>query len=164
MGPLVLRSRGAGPALLALRAAQLLAAAAFGSYSTFAAAAGGKVTLIANQDVPPVASPETGTETVTLGANRGPNRPFTNASIDGTVTEVHERPVGKNAPGFAARTRNCEDCSAPANAELAEANTGSFRPISLHISVHKAVRADGGIQGLLRPGARPCSIPLSERR
>jgi hypothetical protein len=160
----VLRSRGARPALLAFRAAQLLAAATFGSYSTFAAAADGKVTLIANQDVPPVARPEARAGTVTLGANRSPNRHFTSASIAGTVTEVHERPAGTNAPGVAPRTRNYENCSLPANAELAEAITASFRAIGLYISVHRAARVDGDLLGLLRPDARPCSIPLSELR
>src|SRR5512147_2017605 len=91
---------------LGLVAALIVAMAAFGSYSSNAAAADVKVTLSGDQEVPPVKTAGTGTGTIIVGADKSVSGSVTTTGIAGTAAHIHEAATGVNGPVIIPLTKN----------------------------------------------------------
>ena len=136
---------------LPLGAALVFAFAAFGSYSSIAAAADIKVTLAGDQEVPPVKTDATGTGTITVGADKSVRGSVTTKGIAGIAAHIHEAPAGKNGPVAIPLEKNGDTYTVPANAKLTDAQFASFKAGNLYVNVHSAAHPDGEIRGQLKP-------------
>lgn len=140
-----------GQAWRPLGAALIVAVSAFGSYSSIAAAADIKVTLVGDQEVPPVKSAGAGTGVIAIGADRSVSGSVTTTGIAGTAAHIHEAPIGKNGPVVIALTKSGETYSVPAGTTLNEAQFASFQAGTLYINVHTAAHPDGELRAQLKP-------------
>ena len=136
---------------LPLGAALVFALAAFGSYSSIAAAADIKVTLAGDQEVPPVTSAATGTGTITIGEDKSVHGSVTTKGMSGNAAHIHEAPAGKSGPVVIPLEKKGDTYSVPANAKLTEAQFASFKAGHLYVNVHSAAHPDGEIRGQLKP-------------
>ena len=138
-------------AWLPLGAALIFAIAAFGSYSSIAAAADIKVAQAGDQEVPPVKSAGTGTGAIIVGADRSVSGSVTTTGIAGTAAHVHEAATGKNGPVIIPLTKTADTYAVPAGATLTDAQFASFQAGNLYVNVHTAANPGGEIRGQLKP-------------
>ena len=141
-------SRRAG---LLLSAALIIAVCTFGAYSSTAVAAGVKVTLTGDQEVPPVKSTGSGSGTLTIGADKSVSGSVTTTGIPGTMAHIHEAATGKNGPVIIPLTKNGDTYTVPADAKLSEAQYASFQAGNLYVNVHTAANPGGELRGQLKP-------------
>ncbi len=139
------------PSWLLHGAALVLAFAAFGSYSSIAAAADVTVTLAGDQEVPAVKSAATGTATITVGADKSVRGSVTTKGMVGTLGHVHEAAAGKTGPVVILLEKNGDTYTVPANAKLTDAQFASFKAGNLYVNIHSAAHADGELRGQLKP-------------
>lgn len=138
-------------AWLPLGAALIFSISGFGSYSSIAAAADIKVTLVSDQEVPPVKSAGSGTGTIIVGTDGSVSGSVTTTGIAGTAAHIHEGPTGKNGPVAIPLTKNGDTYTVPAGAKLTDAQLASFKAGNLYINVHTKANPDGEIRGQLKP-------------
>lgn len=138
-------------AWLPLGAALIFAISAFGAYSSIAAAADIKVTLVGDQEVPPVKSAGTGNGTISVGADKSVGGSVMTTGISGTAAHIHEGATGKNGPVIIPLTKNGDTYAVPAGAKLTDAQFASFQAGNLYVNVHTAANAGGEIRGQLKP-------------
>lgn len=138
-------------AWLLLSAALIIAVCTFSTYSSAAVAAGVKVTLTGDQEVPPVKSTGSGSGTITIGADKSVSGSVTTTSIAGTVAHIHEAPAGKNGPVIIPLTKNGDTYTVPAGSKLSDAQYASFQAGNLYVNVHTAANPGGEIRGQLKP-------------
>jgi hypothetical protein len=136
---------------LALAVASIFVIAAFGLYSSNAAAADIKVTLAGEQEVPPVKSPGTGTGTIIVGADKSVSGSVTTTGIAGTAAHIHEAAIGMNGPVIIPLTKNGDTYAVPAGAKLTDAQFASFQAGNLYVNVHTAANPGGEVRGQLKP-------------
>lgn len=136
---------------LGLVAALIVAMAAFGSYSSNAAAADVKVTLSGDQEVPPVKTAGTGTGTIIVGADKSVSGSVTTTGIAGTAAHIHEAATGVNGPVIIPLTKNGDTYAVPAGAKLTDAQLASFQAGNLYVNVHTAANPGGEVRGQLKP-------------
>ena len=138
-------------AWLPLSAALIIAVCTFGTYSSTAVAAGIKVTLTGDQEVPPVKSTGSGSGTITIGVDHAVSGSITITGITGTAAHIHEAATGKNGPVIIPLTKNGDTYTVPADAKLSDAQYASFQAGNLYINVHTAAHPGGEIRGQLKP-------------
>lgn len=138
-------------AWLPLGAAMVFAIFAFGSYSGIAAAAGIKVALTGDQEVPPVKSAGTGTGKLVIGGDGSIRGSVRTTGIAGTAAHIHEAAVGKNGPVIIPLTKKGSTYAVPAGAKLTDAQLASFKAGNLYVNVHTAANTDGEIRAQLKP-------------
>jgi hypothetical protein len=136
---------------LALGWALFCAIAAFGSFSNFAAAADVKVTLVGDQEVPPVKSAGTGSGTIVIGNDGAVSGRVTTTGIAGTAAHIHEAAMGKNGPVIIPLTKNGDTYVVPPDAKLTDAQITSFKEGNLYVNVHTTANPGGEIRGQLKP-------------
>lgn len=136
---------------LPLGAALIFAIAAFGSYSSIAAAADVKVTLTGDQEVPPVKSAGAGTGTIAIGTDRTVSGSVTSTGITGTAAHIHVAAPGTNGPVILPLTKDGDTFTVPAGAKLTDAQFASFQAGNLYVNVHTAANPGGEIRGQLKP-------------
>jgi hypothetical protein len=138
-------------AWLPVSAALIFAMCAFGTYSSTAVAAGVKVTLAGDQEVPPVKSAGSGSGWITVGADKSVSGSVTTTGITGTAAHVHEAAAGKNGPVIIALTKDGDTYTVPAGAKLSDAQYASFQAGNLYVNVHTTANAGGEMRGQLKP-------------
>jgi hypothetical protein len=123
----------------------------FGSYSSIAAAADIKVTLMGSQEAPAIKSPGTGMGTITVDDDKSIHGSVSTQGIAGTAAHIHEGASGENGPVVIALVKNGDTYAVPADAKLTDAQFASFKAGNLYINVHTAANPDGEIRGQLKP-------------
>jgi len=141
-------SRRAG---LPLSVALIIAVCTFGAYSSAAVAAGVKVTLTGDQEVPPVKSAGSGSGTLTIGADKAVSGSVTTTGIPGTMAHIHEAATGKNGPVIIPLTKNGDTYTVPAGSKLSDAQYASFQAGNLYVNVHTAANPGGELRAQLKP-------------
>ena len=137
---------------LPLSAALIIAVVCtFGTYSNTAVAAGVKVTLTGDQEVPPVKSKGSGSGTITIGTDKSVSGSVTTTGIAGTAAHIHEAAAGKNGPVIIPLTKNGDTYTVPAGSKLSDAQYASFQAGNLYVNVHTAAHTGGEIRGQLKP-------------
>ncbi len=111
-----------------------------------------QVTLNGNQEVPPVATPGTGSGNITVNSDRTISGSITTTGVAGTAAHIHEAPAGKNGPIIIPLTKTSDSSWAvPGGAKLTDAQYDSYKAGNLYINVHSATNKGGEIRGQLRP-------------
>jgi hypothetical protein len=136
---------------LPLSVALIIAVCLFGSYSNTAVAAGVKVTLTGDQEVPPVKSAGSGSGTITIGADKTVSGSVTTTGIAGTMAHIHEAAAGKSGPVVIPLTKTGDTYTVPAGSKLSDAQYASFQAGKLYVNVHTTAHPDGEIRGQLKP-------------
>ena len=132
-------------------AALIFAILAFGSFSSIAAATDVNVTLVGEQEVPPVKSAGAGTGTIIIGTDKSVSGSVTSTGIAGTAAHIHEAAPGKNGPVVVSLTKDGDTYAVPAGAKLTDAQFKSFQAGNLYVNVHTAANPGGEIRGQLKP-------------
>ena len=138
-------------AWLPLSAALIIAVCMFGTYSNTAVAAGVKVTLTGDQEVPPVKSTGSGSGTIIIGADKSVSGSVTTTGIAGNAAHIHEAAAGKNGPVIIPLIKNGDTYTVPAGSKLSDAQYASFQGGNLYVNVHTAANPNGEIRGQLKP-------------
>ena len=134
-----------------LGAALIFAVSAFAPYSSIAAASDIKVTLVGDQEVPPVKSAGVGTGMINVGADMSVRGSVTTTGITGTAAHIHEGATGNNGPVVIALTKNGNTYAVPAGAMLTGEQFASVLAGNLYVNVHTAANPDGELRGQLVP-------------
>ncbi len=121
-------------------------------YSSSALSDEVKVLLAGNQEVPPVATPASGSGAFMVGADRSVSGSLTTASIAATAAHIHEGGINTNGPVIIPLTKTSGNVwSVPAGAKLTDAQYGSYKAGLLYVNVHSAAHNGGEIRGQLIP-------------
>jgi hypothetical protein len=145
------RERSLRRAWLPLGAVLVFAIAVSGSYSSIAGAAEIKVTLVGDQEVPPVTSRGSGTGSMVIGSDQTLSGSVTSTGIDGTAAHIHEAAPGENGPVVIPLIKNGDNYAVPPNTKLTDAQFASFQAGNLYVNVHTVAHPDGEIRGQLNP-------------
>lgn len=132
---------------LALGGALFCTIAALGSFSNIATAAEVKVTLVGDQEVPPVKSAGTGSGTIVIGNGGTVSGRVTTTGIAGTAAHIHEAAMGKNGPVIVPLTKNGDTYVVPPGAKLTDAQLASFKEGNLYVNAHTTANPGGEIRG-----------------
>jgi len=110
-----------------------------------------QVTLSGGNEVPPVATPATGTATVTIGDDRSVKAAVTVSGMTPTASHIHEAAAGANGPVIVPFTKTGDNTfAAPDGAKLTEAQYASYKAGNLYINVHSAKNPGGEIRAQLK--------------
>jgi len=134
------------------RAAVTLIAGVLAVGSGMALAAGTKVTLSGDQEVPPVNTSASGNGTITVGDDKSVSGSVTTSGIAGTAAHIHEAAPGKNGPVAVPLTKTSDNVwSVAPGAKFSDAQYKSYKAGNLHVNVHSEAHKDGEIRGQLKP-------------
>jgi hypothetical protein len=134
------------------RAAVALIAGVIAVGSGMALAAGTKVTLSGDQEVPPVNTSASGNGTITVGDDKSVSGSVTTSGIAGTAAHIHEAAPGKNGPVAVPLTKTSDNVwSVAPGAKLGDAQYKSYKAGNLYVNVHSEAHKDGEIRGQLKP-------------
>jgi CHRD domain len=138
-------------AWLPLGAALIFAACALALYWSVALAADSKLTLTADQEVPPVASEGSATGALAVGADKSVSGSVTTRGILGTAASIHEGAIATNGPAIIPLAKNGDTYSVPAGAKLTDAQFDSFQAGNLYVNVQTTVNPGGELRAQLQP-------------
>lgn len=121
-------------------------------YSSSALSDEVRVLLNGNQEVPPVATPASGSGAFVIGADRSVSGSLTTLSVAGTAAHIHEGGVNTNGPVIIPLTKTSGSVwSVPQGATFTDAQYESFKAGQLYVNVHSAAHKGGEIRGQLIP-------------
>ena len=119
--------------------------------SGMALAAGTKVTLSGDQEVPPVNTSASGNGTITVGDDKSVSGSVTTSGIAGMAAHIHEAAPGKNGPVAVPLTKTSDNVwSVPPGAKFSDAQYKSYKAGNLYVNVHSEAHKDGEIRGQLK--------------
>lgn len=111
-----------------------------------------KVTLVGNQEVPPVTTSATGTGTITVKDDKSVSGSVTTKDVVGVAAHIHLAPAGKNGPPIITLTKTSEGVwTVPEGSKLTDEQYAEFKSGNLYINVHSAANKGGEIRGQLLP-------------
>jgi hypothetical protein len=149
------RNQKIGASVIAL---VLLVAAGFATAMAAESAAGIKVTLTGDQEVPPVKTAATGNGTIVIAPDKSVSGSITTTGLAGTVAHIHDSVPGetmcgaKNGPVIIPLTKGPDNnWSVPAGAKLTDAQYASYQKGNLYVNVHSAANKGGEICSRLAP-------------
>jgi len=117
-----------------------------------AIAAGVKVTLSGDQEVPPVKTSASGSGTITVGDDKSVSGSVKTSDVMGNAAHIHEAPPGKAGPVVIPLAKSSDnEWSVPAGAKLTDEQYQSYKAGNLYVNVHSAANKDGEIRGQLKP-------------
>ncbi len=121
-------------------------------YSSSALSEEVKVLLNGNQEVPPVATPASGSGAFMVGVDGSASGRLTTLSIAATAAHIHEGGVNANGPVIIPLTKTSNSVwSVPTGAKFTEAQYESYKAGQLYVNVHSAAHKGGEIRGQLIP-------------
>jgi CHRD domain len=138
-------------AKLAFGGILICSVAAFGAFSGIAAATDVKVTLVGDEEVPPVKTMATGSGTIVIATDGAVSGSVTTAGMAGTAAHIHEAAMGKNGPVIIPLTKSGDTYAVPAGAKLTEAQIASFKAGNLYVNAHTKANPGGEIRAQLKP-------------
>ena len=111
-----------------------------------------KVTLVGNQEVPPVTTSATGTGTITIKDDKSVSGSVTTKDVVGVAAHIHLAPAGKNGPPIITLTKTSEGVwTVPEGSKLTDEQYAEFKSGNLYVNVHSAANKGGEIRGQLLP-------------
>lgn len=110
-----------------------------------------KVSLMGDQEVPPVTTAASGSGTITINPDKTVSGQVTTKGVAGTAAHIHEAAMGKNGGVAVPLAKNGDTWSVPAGAKLTDAQYAAFQKGDLYVNVHSAAHPDGEIRGQLKP-------------
>ena len=111
-----------------------------------------KVTLVGNQEVPPVTTSATGTGTITVKDDKSVSGSVTTKDVVGVAAHIHLAPAGKNGPPIITLTKTSEGVwTVPEGSKLTDEQYAEFKSGNLYVNVHSAANKGGEIRGQLLP-------------
>lgn len=117
-----------------------------------AIAAGVKVTLSGDQEVPPVKTSASGSGTITVGADKSVSGSITTSGIKGTAAHIHLGAPGHGGLPILTLQKTSDNVwSVPAGAKFTGAQYDDYKTGYLYINVHSEAHKEGEIRGQLNP-------------
>jgi hypothetical protein len=111
-----------------------------------------KVVLSGDQEIPPVATPASGTGTFSVAPDRSVRGSVTIKGVEPTVAHIHEAEAGKIGAIIIPLVKTGDNVwSVPEGAKLSEAQYASFKAGNLYFNVHSAAHRGGEIRGQIKP-------------
>ena len=122
------------------------------SSSMSSAAGGGQpVTLSGSSEVPPVTTTASGSGTVNIKPDRTVAANITVTGMSPTAAHIHEAAAGANGPVIVPFTKTGDNnFTAPAGAQLTEAQYAAYKAGNLYVNVHSAKNPGGEIRAQLK--------------
>lgn len=121
-------------------------------YSSSALSDEVRVLLNGDQEVPPVATPASGSGAFMIGADRSVSGSLTTLSIAATAAHIHEGGINTNGPVIIPLTKTSGSVwSVPPGAGFTDAQYESYKAGQLYVNVHSAAHKGGEIRGQLIP-------------
>ena len=109
-----------------------------------------KVTLLGDNEVPPVATSATGGGTIVIGDDGSVSGSVSTKGVEGTAAHIHVGSAGQNGPVIVPLTKSGDTYTVPAGAKLSNEHMASFRAGNLYVNVHSAANPNGEIRGQLK--------------
>ena len=111
-----------------------------------------KVTLSGDQEIPPVATPGSGTGTFNVGEDKSVSGKVTISGLTPLVAHIHEAPAGSNGPIIIPLTKTSDTVWViPAGARLTDAQYASYKAGNLYYNFHTEAHKSGEIRGQIKP-------------
>lgn len=111
-----------------------------------------KVTLSGSQEIPPVATPGSGTGTFIVGEDKSVSGKVTISGMTPLVAHIHEAPAGTNGPIIIPLTKTSDGVwIVPAGAKLTDAQYASYKAGNLYYNFHSEAHKSGEIRGQIKP-------------
>jgi len=122
------------------------------SSSMSASMGGGQaVTLAGSSEVPPVTTTASGSGTVNIKPDRTVTANITVTGMTATAAHIHEAAAGANGPVIVPFTKTGDATfTAPAGAQLTEAQYSAYKAGNLYVNVHSAKNPGGEIRAQLK--------------
>ena len=118
-----------------------------------ASAAGLKVNLSGEQQVPPVSTSASGNGTITVSPDKSVSGNITVSGMDATAAHIHDGAAGKTGLVIIPLTKGSDNTwSVPAGSKLTDAQYQSYLAGDLYVNVHSAAHKGGEIRAQCRPG------------
>ena len=117
-----------------------------------AIAAGVKVTLSGDQEVPPVKTSASGSGTITVGADKSVSGSITISGIKATAAHIHIGAPGHGGLPVLPLEKTADNVwSVPAGAKFTGAQYDDFKAGYLYVNVHSEAHKEGEIRGQVNP-------------
>ena len=131
-----------------LSAAMLL----FAGYSGSAFSEEIKITLKGDNEIPPVATPATGTGLLVVGVDKSVSGSVTISGMTVTVAHIHDASAGKNGPIIIPLTKTSDTVwTVPEGTKFTDAQYESYKAGNLYFNMHSAAYRGGEIRGQIKP-------------
>jgi len=112
---------------------------------------GQQVTLSGTSEVPPVATPATGSGTVTIKDDRSVSVHIMVTGMTATAAHIHEGAMGANGPVIVPFTKTADNTfDAPPGAKLTDAQYASYKAGNLYVNVHSAKNPGGEVRAQIK--------------
>jgi CHRD domain-containing protein len=109
------------------------------------------ITLSGNNEVPPVATPASGSGTVTVNPDRSVTVRITVTGMTATAAHIHEGAAGVNGPVIVPFTKSGDNTFvAPPGSKFTESQYAAFRAGNTYVNVHSAKNPPGEVRAQLR--------------
>ena len=113
--------------------------------------AGERVSLSAQNEVPPVASTATGSGTVTVGADCSVSAKITVSGMTPTAAHIHEGKAGANGPVLVPLNKTGDSTfEAAPGAKMTEAQCAAYRAGNTYVNVHSDKFKPGEVRAQLK--------------
>ena len=133
---------------LRLAAALLMALLAAGP----ALAGESKISLSGNEEVPPVATPASGSGSIMVSDSKAVSGSVTTNGMTGSMAHIHLGAAGKNGPVAVPLTKGGDNIwMVPAGASLSDEQYAAYKAGGLYVNVHSVAHPSGEIRGQIMP-------------
>jgi hypothetical protein len=110
------------------------------------------VSLVGDQEVPPVATQAKGAGTITIGDDKSVSGSVKTTGMAGIMAHIHEAPAGKNGPPIITLVKkDGDEWAVPPGSKLSDAQYEAFKAGNLYVNVHSAEHKGGEIRTQLKP-------------
>ena len=111
-----------------------------------------KITLSGANEVPAVATPASGTGTISIAADGAVTGTVTVTGMNPTMAHIHQAAPGVNGPVIVPFVQNGNTFTSAPGAKLTETQLAAYRAGNLYFNVHSAAHPGGEIRAQLKAG------------
>jgi hypothetical protein len=114
---------------------------------------GESITLSGRNEVPPVATPASGTGTVTIKDDHSVTAEVKVTGMTATAAHIHEAAAGANGPVIVPFVKTGDNMfAAPPGARLSDSQYAAYKAGKLYVNVHSAAHPSGEVRAQLKGG------------
>jgi len=104
------------------------------------------------EESPAVTTSASGTDTITIAADKSVSGTIKNVGIEGTVAHIHAGGPGESGPPIITLDRGADGVwSVPTGSKLTDDQYASFKAGNLYVNAHSAEHKAGEIRGQMKP-------------